>query len=154
MSDFARPTPFVPRPVTPRGVVTVGGWRLKRYDIRIPGGAFDEPAYEDGLAQLGNLLPKPPVTSERPGVGFVICHQGATRLYLVVNWWDNQNELFQRVLIRDVGADSWRDGAGLGSFCVWDAEVIWHERTAYVEHVLSGKPDLDAYMSDAVRLGE
>ena len=128
------PSPYIPRAITPRGVLSVGDWRLKRYDIRVPGGAFDDKAYEDGLAQIAEYLPSKAKTSERPGVGFVICHQGATCLYLVINWWDNQNELFQRVLIRDVGAGAWRDGAGVASFCVWDAEVIWLSHSAGKRH--------------------
>jgi hypothetical protein len=34
--------------------------------------------------------------------------------------------------------------------CVWELEVLSHERTAYVTHILSGGVDVDAWLEDAL----
>jgi len=70
---------------------------------------------------------------------------------VVVAWWDNQNELLNRVFVRVGEAESpWRDSGGAYSFCVWDLQVLWHERNAFVRHVMSPQscPDLDGYLAD------
>ncbi len=140
---FQRSQPFVPRTVRAGGVLEHGGWRLKRYDIHIEGDPLDEGVYARGRAFALELLPEPSQTSLRPGVGFVICHRGAAVDYLILNWWDNENELFQRICIRARPDGAWEPGEGRGSFCVWDAEVIWQERQAYVRHVLGATTDLE-----------
>jgi hypothetical protein len=151
MSCF-QPHPFKTRRIVSRGLVECGDWRLKRYDVLFDADRIDDRTYAGGLALAIEALPCPAATSARPGVGFVICHHGRGVHYIVLSWWDNENELFQRVLTRGFNADAiWQDGAGKGSFCVWDAEIIWAEREAYVRHVLTESPDLDAYL--AVRLG-
>ena len=140
--------PYSARPIRFAGAIEHRGWRLKRYDIHIEGDPIDPDVYEQGCAYALASLPDPAETDRRPGVGFVICHQGSTVDYLILNWWDNENELFQRVCIRSRPEGRWEPGEGRGSFCVWDAQVIWHEREAYVRSVLSDSPDLDAYLQE------
>lgn len=95
-------------------------------------------------------MPRPAVGDGRPGVGFAILHQGRTGDYLILGWWDRENELPTRVFIRD--ADGWRPANGGESFCVWDLRVLWWEREAYVGTVLAGRDDgVEAYMKMAVR---
>ena len=48
-----------------------------------------------------------------------------------------------------------RRGSGAESICVWDLEVIWAERNAYVQTVLASTPlpnALDAYLERTVRI--
>ncbi len=79
-------------------------------------------------------LPQPAQIVGRPGLGFLICHQGRTGDYTILCWWDRENELPIRVFVRD--DQGWRPARGSESVCVWDLEVIWHERCAYVESML------------------
>jgi hypothetical protein len=81
-----------------------------------------------------------------PGAGFVIAHKGDGIDYIVLAWWDRQNELPLRVFVREHG-ESWRVARGSESVCVWDLQVIGFERDAYVQHMMRAQPDLDAYMS-------
>lgn len=144
------PNPYASRRILPREPVGWSGWSLKRYDILYQVDHLDEPLYAEGLRLAMSALPSPAQTEKRPGVGFVICHHGADWHYIVLNWWDNENELFQRIYLRAFDDDAWRDGAGEGSFCVWDTQVIAFERDTYVQHVLSPHPDTRAYLA-AVR---
>lgn len=132
------------------GVREVGGWRLKLYAIRYGSRPLLGPVYERGLVLAVAELPAPAVTAERPGVGFVIFHQGRGVHYLVLNWWDRENELFNRVLTRPFGeAAAWSRARGGETACVWDLEVLAFERDAYVERVLSRPeaPDLAGYLA-------
>jgi len=130
--------PYEPRPIRFHGLRSVDGWRLKRYSITFGPGPIDWPAFEPAMALADAALPRPAVTESRPGVGFVIAHQGRTALYCVLGWWDNENELPVRIFVRalDDGAE-WRAARGGESFCVWDLQVIAFEREAYVATLLA-----------------
>jgi hypothetical protein len=130
------------------------GYRIKLYSISADGAPISWPAFADGLRLALGALPRPAVTPERPGVGFVIAHKGRGD-YAVLAWWDRENELPLRVFVRPVGAGArWRPARESESVCVWDLEVVAHERDAYVETVLGpGAHDkVRAYLDRA--LGE
>jgi hypothetical protein len=107
--------------------------------------------YDACLAIALDDLPHPAVTQHRPGVGFAIFHQGRGWHYLVLSWWDNQNELPQRVWVRerDHPNATWHRAEPHQSICVWDLQVIWFEREMYVKHVLSrDAANVDAYIAE------
>jgi hypothetical protein len=147
--------PYAPRPIRFHGLRDVDGWRLKRYSIVYGGGAVDWPAFEPVHALIDAALPRPAVSAPRPGVGFVIAHQGRTALYYVLGWWDNENELPLRVFVRGLEEGSaWRPARGSESVCVWDLQVISFEREAYVATLLAGGADpaaaTNAYLGAAL----
>ncbi len=131
------------------GVRIFGDWRVRYYVILPHDMQFDAGCHGRGLSEALALLPTPAVAAKRPGVGFVICHPAHDQAYIVLNWWDNRNELFQRVQISEYEPENWRPANGTASFCVWDSEIIWHERCAYVESVLArpDRPDVDRYLA-------
>jgi hypothetical protein len=47
---------------------------------------------------------------------------------------------------------AWRPAQGSESICVWDLELLWFERQAYVGAVLvpAGAQDLDGYLATAL----
>jgi hypothetical protein len=125
-------TPFKPRNIRSRGVAEVAGHRLKVYEVRA------ESRYNIYLLDGAELpgLPQPAVTEKRPGVGFVIFHYGTSGDYLVIACWDNENELPIRVWVRE--GDRWRPATENEGICVWDIEIFWAERNAYIATVLAG----------------
>lgn len=74
---------------------------------------------------------------------FAICHDGAQARYLVLGWWGNDNEMFVATAVSS--DDGWIEGGERYSFCLWDMEVMWHERNAFVEHMYGATASLDAY---------
>ncbi|MFG0307174.1 MAG: isochorismatase [Phycisphaerales bacterium JB040] len=146
-----RPGAFAPRPITPGCVLEHHGYRIKRYAIHLPDVNLGRHPVGDGVDRILGELPSPARTRARPGVGFLIRHLGAEADYLVLTWFDSENELLQRIYTRPVQpADAWRESSRTASFCVWDEQVIHHEREAYVRHVLTDTPDLDAYLADTL----
>lgn len=131
--------PFAQRPISSIGVTFHDDWALKRYTIVYGEQPVDWRGFEPGLALAVRSLPEPAVTAERLGVGFLIAHRGAGADYVVLGWWDRENELPLRVVVRDQtpGAE-WRPARGSESVCVWDLQVIGFERDAYVTTVLAG----------------
>ncbi|MFN2563906.1 MAG: isochorismatase [Gemmatimonadaceae bacterium] len=137
--------PYEPRPIRVHGIRDVDGWRLKRYSIMCGSDSIDWRAFEPAITLTEAALPQPAVTPARPGVGFLILHQGRTALYCVLGWWDNENELPVRVFVRGLENDAeWRAARGSESFCVWDLQVIAFEREAYVATVLASGADIVA----------
>jgi len=74
---------------------------------------------------------------------FAIFHEGTNADYLVLAWWDNENELFTSVSVRE--GEHWVKDSSKYSFCVWDLEIFWAERNIFVETMYSGEPDLQSY---------
>jgi hypothetical protein len=129
--------PYSPRRVSFTGVRQIQGFAIKVYSIVYGDCTFSADVFEVGLLAASEELPQPVATTGRPGVGFAILHQGRTGDYVILGWWDNQNELPLRIFVR--GAEGWRSATGGESVCVWDLRVVWHEREAYVVTILSGK---------------
>jgi hypothetical protein len=136
MAEYQR---YAPRPVRCLKIAEPRGYRVKQYSITYGREPFRESDFAPGLRLAFAALPHPPVTDARPGVGFAIAHQGNGADYAVLGWWDNENELPLRVVVRPQTPDGvWRPARDGESVCVWDLEVIRFERQAYVETVLSG----------------
>ncbi|HEX2897460.1 MAG TPA: isochorismatase, partial [candidate division Zixibacteria bacterium] len=108
---------------------------------------LDWPVFEQAIKQYSKELPSAAITDTRPGVGFIICHQGRGWQYLVFCWWDNENELPQKIFVRKIGkTEKWKPAAIGQAICVWDLEVIWFERNAYIATVMAGE-SVDEYLS-------
>lgn len=116
------------------------GWRLKRYQIRDSAADAwpDAGDFAAGVSLARLALPRPALDDGRCGAGFVVEHAGHGVDYVVLAWWDRENELPLRVFVREHGGGDWRDARGGESVCVWDLEVIAFERDAYVDTLLAG----------------
>jgi hypothetical protein len=152
---FQRTEAYAPRPIRFLELLERDGWRLKLYSITYSPAPLDRAIYDEAITIALSELPQPAVALHRPGVGFIICHQGRGWHYLVTSWWDNENELPQHVYVRPIApappraaGDGWRRAAEGQSICVWDLQIIAFEREAYVRHVLSpaAGPDVEAYL--------
>ncbi len=135
MTPFAT---FRPRTVRFHGVAPVDGWKLKLYSISHDRSPVAWPSFSEGFRLALAALPRPARSPARPGLGFVIAHHGATGDYTVLCWWDRENELPIRVFVRPPNAGArWRPAREGESVCVWDLEILAHERDAYVATLLA-----------------
>lgn len=133
--------PYQDRAVRAAGVVEHAGWRLKSYWISHDGSPPGVEEFVEGVTLALAALPNPDITLGRPGLGFLISHRGRTADYVVLGWWDRHNEMPVRVFVREPDAE-WRPSRGGESFCVWDMQVMWFEREAFVGTVMTeGHPD-------------
>ena len=67
-------------------------------------------------------------------------------LVALLGWWGNDNEMFIAVAAED--ATGWVEDLSRYSFCLWDMEVMWHERNAFIDWMYGVVPSLDAYRAD------
>ncbi|WP_344190504.1 hypothetical protein [Kribbella karoonensis] len=83
------------------------------------------------------------------GLGVVVLHLGADGVYLVVQSWarDFQSRLS---FFSGIDVDDLRPAPIGAGPCVWELEVLSHERTAYVNHILSAEVDVDGWLDDAL----
>ncbi len=128
---------YEPRPIHPDGLLETNGWRLKCYAVTVPDAEVDPSAFTTGVELAINSLPQPARATGRPALGILIAHEGRGARYVVLAWWDRENELPVRVFVApaDEGG-AWRPARDGESFCVWDLQVLWFEREAYVETML------------------
>jgi hypothetical protein len=127
--------PFAERAIQFLGITPARDYSIKIYSVVYGHGPLNKDLFEPGFAMAARELPQPAVDAGRPGLGFVIFHQGQTGDYVVLCWWDRENELPTRVFVRD--ERGWRAARASESVCVWDLEILWHERGAYVATLLS-----------------
>ena len=74
---------------------------------------------------------------------FVIFHDGASCDYLVLVWWENDNELFTSVSVKFEGV--WVENPNKYSFCLYDLEIMWAERNIYIKTMDCESPSLKQY---------
>jgi len=83
------------------------------------------------------------------GLAVVVLHLGDDAIYLVVQSW--ARDFHSRISIfSGIESDDLRPapiGAGPG---VWEQEILSHERTSYVTHILTHDVDVDAWLDDAL----
>jgi hypothetical protein len=114
---------------------------LKLYTISASGSRVDFSRYSERLLSVKRGKG---ISTSSPG--FAILHDGAACEYLVVGWWGNSNELFLSVSVKE--SSGWVEDMAKHSFCLWDLEVIWHERNSFIRHLYSGTEDLESYRRD------
>lgn len=131
--------PYAPRATRWLETIEHGSWRLKLYSIALDAPVADATRFQNALHDALATLPAVAPETGRPGVGFVIMHQGRGCDYLVLAWWDRENELPLRILVRAHEGGDWRAARGGESVCVWDLEIIAFERDAYVRSMLTGR---------------
>ena len=115
---------------------------VKVYTISATGGPVDPAPYLARLQAMKAARARP----WRDIPAFAICHDGASARYLTLGWWGNDNEMFVAVAVTQ--PEGWVEDLGRYSFCLWDMEVMWYERNAFVDWMYGAVPNLDAYRAD------
>lgn len=103
----------------------------------------ERPVDADGYLPALNAMKQARNVSWSATPAFAIFHDGAQARYLVLGWWGNDNEMFLAVAADD--GSGWVEDMSRYSFCLWDMEVMWHERNAFVEYLYGATPNVAAY---------
>lgn len=136
----------------------VGDWQVKVYTISRTSD-FNQPVfYKLAMEQLPAWLTmKNGFNSSHEKVAFLILHSGEEGIFSIINWWVGKNMLNTHIFITnylDLREFRKISGDGLAP-CVWELEVINHERCSWMEHVLKQSGDgLNAYLSDVMEKRE
>lgn len=145
--------PYSPRRIRMLELCSVGGWRMKLYGLSRRDDAPDPRLVLGARRLAAAVLPTPPVTEARYGVGFIGVHQGRGSNLVFVDWWERENELRHHVWVtEDESFDAFEYVTPVGlAACVWDLVVIGFERQAWVDAVLAATtPDVNRYLEFAI----
>ena len=141
--------PYRPRPVVFLDLWEPDGWTLKAYGISY---AHQKPGASLIAAARQRAFDCLPAAGENGnyGVGFAGIHEGREFNFVFVCWWAGENELHMRrfVSTEDEPANL-REATENDCFsCVFDLQLIWFERNAWLEKVLvnSQGPNVQAYL--------
>lgn len=139
---------YRPRPVTP-----LMPWRyphrlVKPYVVTARGRQWDDQMVELAQTTATRQLEFDDAMGAA-GLAVVILHLADGTVHLVVQSWakDFQSRLS---VFSGIDVDDLRPapiGAGPD---VWEQEVLSHERTSYVRHILGAGMDIDAWLDDAL----
>ena len=145
--------PFRPRPVDFIELWEWGAWRMKVYGLH----AEHQRLLPELLARAKELaartLPESPAQANAYGVGFIGVHAGRDANFVFVDWWSNENELNHHVFTSSLDEPLQLGPAPNGlAACVFDLQVIWFERNAWIDRVLANPrgPDLEAYLKRVI----
>lgn len=155
MMPWSELPPYEPRRIRFRELLRLNGWRLKLYGVSVGKESISEALAASATQVATTVLPTPPATGVRCGAGFVIAHESTSTSYVLVCWWDERNEVHQRILSApadELSQMKAHDSLAIG--CVWELSVTDFERRVWIEHILKPAwiPNLDAYFDQ--RLNE
>ncbi len=134
---------YQPRNTRFLGLRRAGDHWVKAYAIEVPGRETGEreEATALQLAARQLLLDR---TAGSTGLGFVIVHAGADGDYVLVQSWTEGHMARLTVFSGPAGEPEALRPASSGlAPCVWEAEVIAHERAAYVNRILSAQGPME-----------
>src|SRR5450759_4402631 len=136
-----------PRPVRAVGILEVAGWRLKQYVMTVTPENVPEPRLlSDNAAMAAAALPAATATH---GVGFLLAHQARPACFVLLDWWQDGYDLKQRYYTSPLDHPAELvelSGDAVG--CVWELEVLLHQRAAWIDHVLNSEADdFQAYLA-------
>ena len=84
---------------------------------------------------------------------FLIVHESRPGVFIHLCWWTDENILETKIYFVDFDNTSEINSSIFGEkqmVCVWEMEIYYHERKAWIKHVLSHpkSPNFDDYIND------
>jgi hypothetical protein len=90
--------------------------------------------------------------------GFVIHHDCGSIRFLVASFWRDNNELWERVYLRQRDESAFDLMEPMNGFqhshCVWQLPIVWHETKAWIRYLQSSRMPLDReiWLADACEI--
>jgi hypothetical protein len=138
------------------GIWKNGEWRFKLYAITHPQNTIADDKTL-GLAKefARDSLRRHAEFSPAYGLGYIILHRGMDANFIVINWWAGENMLSSHPFLAPLEKPyDYKEITATGlNVCVWDVLVHFHERNAWVEHILSpSSPNPEGYMQSVMEI--
>ena len=138
-------------------LIKIGGWKIKVYTISKTD-SFNHPEfYKNAKAEIPQwIAQKNGFDSSNDKIAFLILHSGSEGIFSLINWWVGKNMLNTNIyLSRPEEPISFNKISGNGlAPCIWDLEIINHERVSWTENVLKKgiRADYEKYLKDVINL--
>ncbi|MEO1213598.1 MAG: hypothetical protein AAFY45_08750 [Bacteroidota bacterium] len=151
MVDLLSVEAYVDRPIAYYELIRVYAWQVKTYRIGDFAHNRSEEIFTQALEQLPQWLEK----AEKTGlpvyqIAFLVFHEGREGMWILLNWWTGGEMLQTHVYFCGYTRDEQIKAATHegGLICVWELEIVLHERKAWIQHVLQNAPNRYAYLAD------
>ena len=151
MSEFDQ---YKGRNIKFQGLHITDGWALKIYTISMHEHFQSHTTLQSILSQLDSLFLSKARQSTLPTHhhAFLIIHEAREGVWILFNWWIGGEMIESEVFFSSystprVISKNPHTGALV---CVWELEVIIHERQAWITHVLknASDPEFSNYQKD------
>lgn len=145
------PDAYVSRPI-----VCIGEWEVESVQFKVYKicSSIASSAQEPSIKAARQFVSRIRLPAEGR-FGFVTIHHGTEAVWLLVDVWVDDtlhHQLFQAPVSSPTAFVA---NEGTEMACVWELPVIWHEREAWVKHVMQDqKADYEAYLTDTITLTE
>ena len=153
----ARMEEYKTRKIQFRELLEINDWKVKVYTIS-KAESFDHPDfYRDVINELPTWLEmKNGFDSSNDKIAFLILHSGTEGIFSLINWWVGKNMLNTNIFITkaEAPADFTKiSGDGLAP-CIWEFEVINHERISWTNNTLKQQDDarFERYLNDVISI--
>ncbi|NIK61206.1 hypothetical protein [Kribbella shirazensis] len=139
---------YRPRPVTPLMPWRYTNRLVKPYVVTARGRQWDDLMVDVARSTATRQLDFDDAMGA-VGLGVVVLHLSDDGISLVVQSWarDFQSRLS---IFSGIEAGDLRPAPIGAAPSVWELEVLSHERTSYVRHILSAEVDIDSWLDDAL----
>ena len=129
-------------------------WKIKLYGISTAAEFVSNQNIVAAKAEISKWLDRSVIHNfENYKVATLIIHEAREGCFAIINWWVDENMLQHFVYFRKSSTATFTLFSDSGVItCVWEMAVLWHERNAWVKHILmkNENPDLNAYLNDAL----
>ncbi|MBK7222069.1 MAG: hypothetical protein IPH94_12315 [Saprospiraceae bacterium] len=130
-------------------------WQIKLYSISIHNERVADKNIILAKTKLDDWLEKcREYNLKSYQIATLIIHEGREGCFAIISWWIDENMLQLFVYLKVEGSEEFVLFSDRGMVsCVWEMAVLWHERNAWVKHVLKcNEPDWDAYLGDHINI--
>ncbi|HAS46996.1 MAG TPA: hypothetical protein DCS93_41315 [Microscillaceae bacterium] len=145
------------RKIAFRELLPIHDWQVKSYTITKHASFRAETTYQAVLQQLPQWLKmENSFNAKHQKIAFLIVHEGTEGVFVLVNWWVGDNMLNSLIFMaKHEHPEVFEQISGDGLMaCVWELEVINHERISWLNHVLKPSPQsqFENYLQDTITL--
>ena len=133
-------------------VIEVNDWKIKVYTISKTEEFSHDKFYKNVQFKLFDWLQTDNgFNNENDKIGFLILHAGTEGIFSLINWWVGSNMLNTLIYLSEYSSPTnfkKISGHGLAP-CIWELEIINHERKMWTDCVLKKvpEPDLKTYLN-------
>jgi hypothetical protein len=144
-------SPYISRPIRFLEIHRCGNWQVKVYSISIHAEFVSGENQDQAKSQLQFWLEKSRVHAlENYQIATLIIHECKEGCLAVLNWWIDENMLQNFVYLKTEQTGFIPFSENGITACTWELAIIWHDRNAWVKHILkkNDQPDFDGYLNE------
>ncbi len=143
---------YSPRTIRFVEVLHYQNWQIKLYSISVESALVSIDNITLASRSLEQWLSKCNVYAlPTYNIATLILHEGKEGCFAILNWWLDENMTQNYIYLKRQQDTVFELVSDRGmSVCVWEMAVLWHERNAWVKHVLMQheQPNFIGYLAD------